>query len=200
MAASVGSTSSGLIERARNGDQKTWSELVACYGPLVFGWVRQAGVPPADTGDVVQNVFLAIVRGLPEFNHRSFRGWLRIVTRNKVMDYFRKHSKLPYGRGGSSLASFLKSIPEMDSLEYDSRLDECFGGMTSEQTKTFRKVVEEVREQTSPRCWKIFWSITVDEVSPEDIGNEFEMRLGTVYQCVSRTLGRLRKALQAKGL
>ena len=58
-----------LLERVRQpGEQQAWGRFVAMYTPLLFYWVRRAGVKEADTADLVQDVLLLLTRKLPEFS------------------------------------------------------------------------------------------------------------------------------------
>jgi hypothetical protein len=74
--------------RARARDASAWERLIALYEPLVCHWCRRAGLQEADAADVRQEVFLAVSRGLADFRRDggagTFRGWLRVITRNKV--------------------------------------------------------------------------------------------------------------------
>lgn len=204
------STSSGLLSRARDGDPDSWNVLVGRYGPLVFGWVRSSGVSRTDAGDVVQEVFAGLVRMLPEYEHQSFRGWLRILTRNKVSDYFRRHGKQPVAHGGSSFVGFLHSVAGLTNLDHESTLvgeesqegdlTHNLAGLSYQESARFQEIVDAVRSRTSEASWQIFWSVVVDDRFPEDVATELGVKIGTVYQCVSRTLARLRKELKANGL
>jgi DNA-directed RNA polymerase specialized sigma24 family protein len=59
---SLGSTSSGLLQRVRENDQDGWRRLVRLYGQLVLYWCRRANVPRDDRADVFQEVFRAVAR------------------------------------------------------------------------------------------------------------------------------------------
>jgi DNA-directed RNA polymerase specialized sigma24 family protein len=88
------STSLSLLERARGSDVAAWGRLVGLYTPLVDRWCRQAGLQDADAADIRQEVFVAVARGLAAFRRKAkndtFRGWLRVITRHKLCDYWRR--------------------------------------------------------------------------------------------------------------
>jgi RNA polymerase sigma-70 factor (ECF subfamily) len=75
-----------LLERVRANDPEAWARLVALYRPLVLSWCTRAGVHAADAEDVAQEVFLAAAHALDHFRRDrpgdTFRGWLRVITRN----------------------------------------------------------------------------------------------------------------------
>ena len=88
---SLGSTSSKLLERARSCDQDAWRRLVDLYGCLVLYWCGQAGLQQADRSEVFQEVFHAVAKNIKRFlgdrHSDTFRGWLRTITRRKLMSH-----------------------------------------------------------------------------------------------------------------
>src|SRR5262249_50437935 len=98
-------TSLSLLERARANDPQAWDRLTALYRRLGLFGCRQASCPAGEVEDPAQEVFAAVAAGLGSF-HRdragdSFRGWLRGITRNKVLLYFRRNQGRPQPEGGS---------------------------------------------------------------------------------------------------
>ena len=68
-------TDAGLIERCQQGDEQAFRELVDRYKNLVFAVVARSTADPARVGDLAQDVFLGIHRGLP-----YFRGEAKLTT------------------------------------------------------------------------------------------------------------------------
>src|SRR5262245_5033284 len=85
-------TSLTLVDRVRTRDEDAWKRLVGLYSPLVLYWCGRWGVRGEDARDVVQEVFQAVAAGIADFRRDrpgdTFRGWLRGVTRNKVLMHF----------------------------------------------------------------------------------------------------------------
>src|SRR5687767_11860773 len=98
-------TSLSLLERVRSNDQEAWARLAALYRPLVAFWCRRASCPAGEVEDVTQEVFAGVAAGLAGFKREhasdSFRGWLRGITRNQVLLYFRRNRGRPQPAGGS---------------------------------------------------------------------------------------------------
>src|SRR5262249_26968711 len=68
---------SAVLAQCAEGDRSAWRELHRAYFPVVHGFLRAMGVPPADLDDVTQEVFLLLVRTIRQFEGRSaFRTWL----------------------------------------------------------------------------------------------------------------------------
>ena len=80
-----------LVAAVIRKDRKATAEFVARFADPVHGYVRQRLAPRADlVDDVVQEVFLAALKGLPSFAGRSsLRVWLLGIARHKVQSHYR---------------------------------------------------------------------------------------------------------------
>src|SRR4051812_12629786 len=87
------SLASSLLLRLKSRDPDSWSKLTILYGPVVYDWCRRAGLQDQDAADVGQDVFQAVSSGLNDFRRErsgdTFRGWLWMITRNKLRDHWR---------------------------------------------------------------------------------------------------------------
>jgi RNA polymerase sigma-70 factor (ECF subfamily) len=55
----------------------------------VASWVAAMGGPPGDRDDLVQDVFLVVLRRLPSFDGENIAAWLYQITRRRVRDFRR---------------------------------------------------------------------------------------------------------------
>jgi len=70
-----------LVDRCLQGDQAAWSALVRRYERLVYAVARGYRLAPDDLADVFQEVFVALVRGLPRLRDaRALCRWLSSTT------------------------------------------------------------------------------------------------------------------------
>lgn len=86
-----------IVERIRNKDQRTMSELYQMYiGELSSVCYRY--IPNADDAkDVLQNSFVKIFTAIPTMEYRSdeaFKGWLMRVVANEALMFLRTKKKL----------------------------------------------------------------------------------------------------------
>src|SRR5207302_9807265 len=64
------STSVTLLERVRQrDDQAAWERFVALYTPLLYRWAQRAGLADQDAADLVQDVFVLLMKELPSFEY-----------------------------------------------------------------------------------------------------------------------------------
>src|SRR5947209_19290475 len=100
-------TPASLLQRLQQEtDEESWSRFVRLYLPLICDWGRQLGVQDSDVADLSQEVFILLLRKLPEFRfeqQKRFRHWLRAVTVNKLRELCRRRG-LPRAGAGAELA------------------------------------------------------------------------------------------------
>ncbi len=81
-----------LIRKAQQGSLEAFTKLYEHYLPKVYNRVRFL-VPEQDVEDVVQEIFIAVLKSLRSFKHASkFSTWLRTLTQRRVADYYRRQS------------------------------------------------------------------------------------------------------------
>jgi RNA polymerase sigma-70 factor (ECF subfamily) len=182
-------TSRTLLERARNQDEDAWRRLIDLYAPLVAHWCNHGGVRGPDADDIQQQVFQAVVRNLNDFRRDrpgdSFRGWLRIITRNKLLDYFRRQENQPQALGGTDAHRRMQQIADHDLPEDNS---EDLGGL-------YHRALELVRSEFENRTWQAFWKVAVDGQAAGDVAAEMGMTPTAVRKAKSRVLLRLRQEI-----
>lgn len=181
-------TSSTLLDRARSREESAWQRLVSLYTPLVYYWCRTWGLQPAQVEDVGQDVFLAVHRALPKFERNSagsFRGWLRTIARNKLLDHAgaARHSQ---GRGGSDAQRRLATLPAPLEDESEELLSE-------ERRLLYRQAVNLIRGEFSERDWQAFWKSTVEGIPPAEVAAALETTANVVYLARARIRKRVRE-------
>ena len=181
-----------LISRVRTDDSTAWRELVELYGPLIHFWCRRQGLPPALASDCVQNVFLAILRSLDDYEPQrpgaSFRGWLWTVTKHKIIDAVRQENRQAQAAGGSSALGRMYELSEANLMEDES----------TNQTQLKRLLLcamNQVRDEFETKTWRAFERSVVDGLSTVAVAQELSLSTAAVRQYRSRVLRRLRQQL-----
>jgi len=178
------STPATLLERLRRDTSPAdWVRFVRLYTPLLFAWSRRLGLQESDAADLVQDVFLQLVRVLPGFQydqHRSFRRWLHTMLLNKWRDRPRRPNAVPLD--GQQIAADFQAVPD-DVAERDYR-----------QYLTGRALQLLQHEYATP-TWKAFWEYVVQDRPGSEVAREMGMTVNSLYLIKSRILGRLRQEL-----
>jgi RNA polymerase sigma-70 factor (ECF subfamily) len=180
-------TSLTLLERARNQDQEAWKRLHHLYAPLVTTWCGRWGVQGQDADDINQEVFQAVAASLDGFRRDrpgdTFRGWLRGITRNKLLDHLRRRQNQAEAQGGTDAQRQMNQVAEQVWPE-DSEAD--LGAL-------YRRALEMVRGEFEQQTWDMFWRATVEGHSPATIAADLGVSAAAVRKAKSRVLHRLRQ-------
>ena len=191
------STSRNLINQARENSPDAWQRMSHVYTPLVYGWVRKAGLQQNDAADVVQDVFLIVAGALERFRHDrpedTFRGWLLTITRNELRGWFRRQAKIVVtGEGGADARQFIEQVPQWVDENSSVDLEED----SASETELVRRAAELVRQDFQPHTWQAFWQTAVDGRSTSEVAESLEMSTVAVRQARFRVLARLREVLE----
>lgn len=183
------STSLTLLERVRRRDEDAWRNLVRLYSPLVDRWCAHWGVRGQDGDDIRQEVFKAVAMSLDTFRREqttdTFRGWLRVITRHKLIDFTRRRDSQPEAQGGTDAHLKLQQLATQD---WPEDTDEELGSL-------YHRALELVRSEFETRTWEAFWRSTVDGQAPGLVAAELGVSAAAVRKAKSRVLHRLREEI-----
>jgi RNA polymerase sigma-70 factor, ECF subfamily len=188
----LSATSSTLLDRVKARDEAAWRRLAKVYGHLVLYWCRCAGVPRQDCVDVSQEVFRAVAVNIDGFRRDqtggTFRGWLRTITRSKVVDHFRRQHRQPTALGGTHAYEDFLAIPDSDPGSLLEAGDQ-------EDAMLVSGALESIRNEFEDRTWQAFWRTTVDGQRTDAVAESLSMTPAAVRQAKSHILRRLREEL-----
>ena len=163
-----------------------WPEFVSLYQPFLARVVRSSGVRSQDVHDIVQNVFVSLVRRMPSFQYDSqagrFRGWLRRIVQNAVIDFYRSEA----GRRGTLEREMDRQQhhnPEViSSLEADAE----------QRRHVLENVLSVVQRESKPLTWSCFSQHLLQGRAARDVASELQISPNAVYVNASRVLERVR--------
>jgi RNA polymerase sigma-70 factor (ECF subfamily) len=182
-------TSLTLLARIKDKDQEAWRKFVRLYGPLVYGWCRQSGLQDADAADVGQDVFRTVAESIDGFHHDqqgdSFRGWLRTVTRSRVLDFLRRKARAAHGLGGSDAQALWHELPDAPS---DSRSTD-----EDDKLSLARRAIDMVLETCKEATRQAFLRVVIEGQNPADVARDLGISVNAVYLAKSHTLRRIRE-------
>jgi RNA polymerase sigma factor (sigma-70 family) len=175
-------------------NHEAWVEFVTLYEPIIYRILRQHGLQDADARDVMQELLLVVSRNIdrwqPKYAHGSFRGWLRRVTRNLIIQWLKRRGREAVSRGNCNLEELLELAPstgDADSIEFDLGVHRAL----------FQRASQQVRGQIRPTTWEAFWETVVLGNSPADTAAKLNMSVSTVRVAKCRVLARVRAVVAA---
>jgi RNA polymerase sigma factor (sigma-70 family) len=187
------STRASLLFRLRDSrDHEAWTEFVSLYEPMAYRLLRRRGLQDADAREVMQDLFMAVSRSIdrwdPAKERGSFRGWLRRVARNLVINWLKQRERRVLATGGSDFQAMLDMLPAdsgPETVEFDQELRRAL----------FHQAAEHVRREVQPATWQAFWETAVVGISPADAAKKLGMSVGAIRVAKCRVLARLQAAV-----
>jgi RNA polymerase sigma-70 factor (ECF subfamily) len=178
---------SQLVERCLAGDEGAWEDLVKTHTRRVYAICFRFLGRENEAQDLTQDVFLRVFRTLKSFRsgEGSFRVWLTRLTRNLLIDNYRR-TKLE--RATDSIEDQLGVLEERTSLE--SRTDGLVAGREASEflQAALQKLSPELREAVILR--------DLEELEYREIARVLNVPEGTVKSRLNRGRAELARVLK----
>jgi RNA polymerase sigma-70 factor (ECF subfamily) len=183
-------TSATLLGRLRQvpPDQAAWAQFADRYGRKIYGWCRLWKLQEADAEDVTQGVLLKLAEKMRTFEYdpsKSFRAWLKTVTRHAWLDTC--SARRAVAAGGSEVLDLLQSVEAREDLV--QRLEEEFDRELLDEAEN------RVRLRVTPRTWEAFERTAMRGESGADAARALGMKVATVFVARSKVQKMLREEL-----
>ncbi len=175
-----------LIARCLERERSAWQALVDRYSDLVYGIARRSGLDDAQGQDVVQEVFLALLKNLGRLRkHDRLMGWLVKAARRESWRVAR--------RARSARAR----------EEGVSRPDRDAGALPAEavQLEERRHLVRRAMRLIDGRCQRLLDALFLRDVRDyQALSAELAMPVGSIGPTRRRCLDKLAGALDQVGI
>jgi len=171
-----------LDKIANEQDARALSDLFEVYSPKLKGWLMARGVGSGTAEDIVQDVMIKVWTRAALFDSQkaSFATWVYRMTRNKWIDYQRKH-----GRVDVRDPELMKIIAddEIPSAEEDF--------MTRESTEILREHISRLTEAQQMAIRMAF----LEFKTHKQISAETGLPLGTVKTRIRSAITALKSSM-----
>ena len=145
---------------------------------------------PADAEDVTQAVLLKLLARMPEFRYdpsRSFRAWLKTVTRNAVCDLLAER-KCEQGSSDSAVVHLLDNAQARESLA--QQVEAAY------EQELLDEALRRVQAQVADQHWQVFRRTALEGLSGAAAGQQFGLSAATVYMIKSRVQKLVREEVE----
>jgi RNA polymerase sigma-70 factor (ECF subfamily) len=186
-------TRSSLIRRVRDpADQASWREFQELYHPVLLAYLKKQGLKDQDAHDVVQDIFLALVRALPTFeldrSRGRFRTWLWQVAWHALADWARRQRR--QSKAEDEWCQHLAaSCPPADREPDDE-------WVAAYHQRVLETVLARVRDESRPATWNCFERHVLRSRPAAEVAAELGVSATAVYTNASRILARVRDLCQ----
>ncbi len=175
-----------LVARCVDGEDDAWSQLVERYSDFVYGIARRSGLDGNAAGDVVQDVFFALCKGLRRLRQRDrLMGWIAQTARRESWRAVRRRTQV---RKREEAVAAAEQTPAKLPATVLGELEDI-------------QTVREAYGAIGERCRRLLDLLFVAEDRPPyaDIGEQLGMAVGSIGPTRKRCLAELRTALEALG-
>lgn len=179
-----------LIERAREGDDAAFNQIVQTYRRKILGTISRLIGRPEDVEDVGQEVFLRLYHSLDQLRSPEvFEPWLYRLTVNAAYDYMRKQKRRPESR----MADLSEQHVELaDAAESGKRnLDE-------QQKAGLRELVQSLLSTVSEEDRILLTLKEVEGLSLKELEQMYSVKENALKVRLFRARQRVLKALAGR--
>lgn len=189
-------TRASLILRLRQPeDVVAWEEFVEIYQPLIFRLAQSKGLQEADALDLTQDVLAKVANAVNQFNpdpnQGSFRGWISQITRNLVIDFFRKQDRQQRTADDTAIRQLIDSIPSEEPTPEDTQWFNL-----ERERQVFAWAAEKIRSRFQPKTWEAFWMTAVEQHDVTEVAKQLGISTGAVYIARSRVMAKLKTKIR----
>ena len=183
-----------LVRRCVAGDAAAWQEIVQQYHRRIYNICYRFSGSPDDAADLAQEVFIKVYRTLGTFDgtRAAFMTWVTTVTRNLLVDHFRKGK---YDR----ITDSLEATPggQEDGLTMGEQLEDHSASPEERvQSQQTQKMVHEALQKLSPELREAVILRDLRDMDYKEIAQVLKVPEGTVKSRINRGRTELARLLQ----
>ena len=174
-----------LLERAADGDERAWSELVAQFHGLLWATARACGLSEVDAADVTQTTWMRLAEHLGRITEpAALPGWLVSTTRREAI-CVSKRARRP-------LPAVLLGTIDLD--DDHSAVDLLVRAERHQELRAaFRRLGE--------RCRLLLAMLSADpRYSYEEVSSQVDIPVGSIGPTRRRCLSKLGQLLERDGV
>jgi len=183
-----------LVRRCVAGDAAAWQEIVQQYHRRIYNICYRFSGSGEDADDLTQEVFIKVFRTLSTYDmsRASFMTWVTTVTRNLLVDHFRKGK---YDRVTDSLDATPGNQEEGLTLA-EKLEDHAASPEARMQSQQAQKMVHESLQKLSPELREAVILRDLQDLDYKEIAIVLKVPEGTVKSRINRGRTELARLLQ----
>lgn len=173
---------SELSQRFANGDYSVVGELQASIGPGLIAWLMRNLRNLTQAEDVAQDVWVKVLEKGEQFTGGNFRSWVFQIARTTQVDHVRKLKR----RRETAVAQGANEPPVIDdAVEAEE--------MRRVELEAFKQCLDELNQDFAQAILR-----TTGGEMPEDLAEELNVSVNTIYGRVKRGKDRLTECVQKR--
>ncbi len=183
-----------LVRRCASGDAAAWEEIVVRFHRRIYNICYRFAGSADDAQDLTQEVFIKVYRTVGSFDgdKASFGTWVTTVTRNLLVDHFRKTRN---DRATDSMDA-VRGADEDGPTLADRLSDGAPGPQVHVESRERREMVQRALRQISPDLREAVILRDLQDMDYREIAQVLKVPEGTVKSRINRGRAELARLLQ----
>jgi len=183
-----------LVRRCIAGDSSAWEEIVQRYHRRIYNICYRFAGTSDDAQDLTQEVFIKMYRTLNSYDSGkgAFMTWVTTVTRNLLVDHFRKTKQ-------DRITDSLDTVPSEheDAQPLSSQIPDLSRSADEHvQSRETREAVHQALQKLSPELREAVILRDLQDMDYRDIAGALKVPEGTVKSRINRGRAELARLLQ----
>ena len=198
-------TRQSLLGRLKDwDDDKSWRDFFDTYWRIIYSSARKAGMTDTEAQEVVQETVLSVAKKMKDFKYDpalgSFKGWLKQLTRRRIVDQFRKRQRnvaeLHSPDTSASGTSPLERLEDQAAEQVDAIWEADW------RQNLMERALEVVKAKISARQFQVFDLYALRQWPVKQVASTLGINVAQVYLAkqrvsalVKKEVARMEKAL-----
>lgn len=183
-----------LVRRCLAGESAAWEEIVQRYHRRIYNICYRFSGSPDQAQDLAQEVFIKMYSSLKSYDAQraAFMTWMTTITRNLLVDYFRKSKQERMTDSLDTAASGHEdAIPLSDRIP-----DKALPPDVNVQGRETREAVHRALQKLSPDLREAVILRDLQDMEYREIATVLRVPEGTVKSRINRGRAELARLLQ----
>jgi RNA polymerase sigma-70 factor (ECF subfamily) len=184
-----------LVRRCAQGDASAWEEIVQRFHRRIYNICYRFAGSADDAQDLTQEVFIKVYRTVGSFDgdKASFNTWVTTVTRNLLVDHFRKTRN---ERATDSIDAAQGADEDGPTLADRLAADGSENPHKHVESRERREMVQGALQQISPDLREAVILRDLQDMDYREIAQVLKVPEGTVKSRINRGRAELARLLQ----
>ena len=183
-----------LVRRCVSGDAAAWEEIVQRFHRRIYNVCYRFAGDSENAQDLTQEVFIKMYRTLNTYDSGkgAFMTWVTTITRNLLVDHFRKSK-------GDRMTDSLDSAPSAHEDAQPLREQIADRGLPPDaavQSREMREMVHSALQKLSPELREAVILRDLQDMDYREIATALRVPEGTVKSRINRGRAELARLLQ----
>jgi RNA polymerase sigma-70 factor (ECF subfamily) len=183
-----------LVRRCIAGEAAAWEEIVQRYHRRIYNICYRFSGSPDQAQDLTQEVFIKMYSSLKSYDSQraAFMTWMTTITRNLLVDYFRKTKQ-------ERMTDSLDAAPSEheDAMPLSERIpDKALPPDASVESRETREAVHRALQKLSPDLREAVILRDLQDMDYREIATVLRVPEGTVKSRINRGRAELARLLQ----